>query len=98
MRPIQKDGEFDFFRLRLTGTQATENVRELTERIRTFIDYADTLEAEEMDEMLFVSFINNLRRPLEFAQKEMGELVAVLDSLVPCRRPLLRAPRTSAAA
>lgn len=109
MKPAHKNEDFDFFRLRLSGTQATGYIRVLTERIRKFIDYADTLEAEEMDEGLFISFLNNLRNPLEFAEKETGELVTLLDSFVPCRRRRLleddpeahdipSAPRTSAVA
>lgn len=84
--------------LRLTGTRATEDIRELTERVRTFIDYADTLEAEEMDEQMFMSFINNLRSPLEHAQRQANELLTFVDSLEPGRRPIYKHPETNAAA
>ena len=67
--------------LKPTGEQSTSEIRSLTERIRTFIDYADTLEADEMSDMLFMSFIEALRKQLEGAQRQTIELAALVDSL-----------------
>ena len=67
--------------LKPTGEQSTSEIRSLTERIRTFIDYADTLEADEMSDILLMSFIEALRKQLEGAQKQTIELASLVDSL-----------------